>query len=206
MSCYISSNNERFYVALESAYGQVPAITSAESNSAGEADGETGSGADQRGRTRREAGHLSGCRTQIRRTTSFQIDTLMTEWTDQTAAPTQGPLFQAAMGRTPVFYTGGTVAAVTGQTEIQFTAAHGLIAGQAVTFGRNAVRGGGPEYDDGVSSTRRSQIRRTSGAASRDHDHLCRWRESLAEREHFRLSGIRRRRCSESWKARRWTR
>ena len=29
MSCYISSNNERVYVALESAYGIVPAITSA---------------------------------------------------------------------------------------------------------------------------------------------------------------------------------
>ena len=27
MSCYISSNNNRFYVALESAYGSVPAIT-----------------------------------------------------------------------------------------------------------------------------------------------------------------------------------
>ena len=27
MSCYISSNNNRFYVALESTYGQVPAIT-----------------------------------------------------------------------------------------------------------------------------------------------------------------------------------
>ncbi len=45
-----------------------------------------------------------------------------------------GRLFQAAMGATPVFYTGGTVAAVTGGTEIQFTAAHGLSAGQGVTF------------------------------------------------------------------------
>ena len=27
MACYISSNNNRFYVALESAYGSVPAIT-----------------------------------------------------------------------------------------------------------------------------------------------------------------------------------
>ena len=27
MSCYISSNNDRIYVALESAYGTVPAVT-----------------------------------------------------------------------------------------------------------------------------------------------------------------------------------
>ncbi len=33
MSCYISSNNNRIYVALESAYGVVPAITGAEPDS-----------------------------------------------------------------------------------------------------------------------------------------------------------------------------
>ena len=53
----------------------------------------------------------------------------MTEWTNQTSPPTHGPLFQAAMGGTPVIFAGGTVAAVTGQTQIQFTAAHGLSAG-----------------------------------------------------------------------------
>ena len=72
---------------------------------------------------------------RIRRPTSFQLSTLMTEWADQTTAPTQGPLFQAALGATPQLFTGGTVASVTSQTEIQFSAAHGLTPGQAITFG-----------------------------------------------------------------------
>ena len=59
----------------------------------------------------------------------------MTEWVDQTTAPTEGPLFQAALGATPALYTGGTVASVTGQTEIAFTAPHGLQPGQAITSG-----------------------------------------------------------------------
>jgi hypothetical protein len=57
----------------------------------------------------------------------------MTEW-DQIAAPSQGPLFQAAMGGTPVQFAGGTVASVTNQTQIEFTAAHGLSVGQGLTF------------------------------------------------------------------------
>ena len=38
------------------------------------------------------------------------------------------------MGGTPVIWPGGTVATLTGTTEITFTAAHNLSAGQAVTF------------------------------------------------------------------------
>jgi hypothetical protein len=59
----------------------------------------------------------------------------MTQWTEQTSPPTHGPLFEAAMGATPVIFAGGTVAAVTGQTQIQFAAAHGLIPGRAITSG-----------------------------------------------------------------------
>jgi hypothetical protein len=58
----------------------------------------------------------------------------MTAWTNQGAQPSLGPLFQAAMGGTPAFFNGGTVASVTGGTQVQFSAAHGLSAGQAVTF------------------------------------------------------------------------
>ena len=37
------------------------------------------------------------------------------------------------MGASPVIFAGGTVAAVTGQTQIQFAAAHGLTPGQAIS-------------------------------------------------------------------------
>ena len=71
---------------------------------------------------------------QIRETTTFEVDTLLTEWSNTSAAPAYGPLFQCAMGGTPVIWAGGTVASVTGGTQIAFTAAHGLSSGQAVTF------------------------------------------------------------------------
>jgi hypothetical protein len=133
MSCYISSNNNRLYVALESSYGVVPAITSQNriplvKLTAKQVPAQTSRNDKTGSRT------FVGLPNTIRKTTSFQADTLMTEWTNQSAQPSEGPLFQAAMGGTPMFYNGGTVAAVTGTTEIQFTAAHGLSAGQAVTF------------------------------------------------------------------------
>jgi hypothetical protein len=133
MACYISSNNNRVYVALESAYGTVPAVTGANRiplvKLTAKQVPETTTRRDKTG-TRTFVGLPSS----IRKKTSFELNTFMTEWTDQTAQPSHGPLFQAAMGGTPAFYNGGTVASVTGTTEIQFTAAHGLSAGQAVTF------------------------------------------------------------------------
>ena len=99
MSCYISSNNERVYVALESTYGTVPAITSAEPDSAGEADGEAGSGADRAAAIKREAGRLSGLPNTIRKTTSFQLNTFMTEWTNQTASAEPGAAVSGGDGR-----------------------------------------------------------------------------------------------------------
>ncbi len=133
MSCYISSNNERVYVALEANYGVVPAITSQNRiplvKLAAKQVPETTGRKDKTGsRT------FVGLPNTIREITTFQLSTLMTEWPDQTALPPQGPLFQGAMGGTPIFYNGGTVASVANQTEIQFTAPHGLAAGQGVTF------------------------------------------------------------------------
>ena len=133
MSCYISSNNERVYVALESSYGVVPAITSQNRiplvKLTPKQVPETTSRKDKTG-TRT----FVGLPNTIREVTNFQLNTFMTEWTDQTVQPPQGPLFQGAMGGTAMLWNGGTVAAVTNQTEIQFTAPHGLSAGQGVTF------------------------------------------------------------------------
>jgi hypothetical protein len=133
MSCYISSNNERIYVALESTYGDVPTITALNriplvKLTAKQAPEQTSRSDKTGSRT------FVGLPNTIRKRTNYSLSTLMTEWSDQTTAPSEGPLFQAALGGTPIFYNGGTVASVTGLTEIQFTAAHGLSAGQAVTF------------------------------------------------------------------------
>ena len=72
----------------------------------------------------------------------------MTEWTNQTAPPSHGPLFQAALGGTPALFSGGTVASVTGPRRFEFTAPHGLNPGQGVTFGGgDPVCGGDAECD-----------------------------------------------------------
>ena len=133
MSCYISSNNNRFYVALESAYGNVPAITGANRipgvRLAATQVSEQASRRDKTGsRT------FAGLPNRIRKKTSYQLDTFMTEWTNQTAPPSHGPLFRAAMGGVPIFFNGGTVASSNGGTGITFSAPHGLIPGQAVSY------------------------------------------------------------------------
>jgi len=133
MSCYISSNNERVYAALESNFGMVPAITSANripllKFTARQVPAQTSRKDKTGSRT------FPGLPNTIRKTTTFGVNTLMTEWTDQTTPPPYGPLFQAAMGGAPVLFNGGTVAAVTGTTGIQFSAPHGLSVGQAITF------------------------------------------------------------------------
>ena len=133
MSFYISSTNNRFYVAPEATFGVVPAITAQSRIPAVKLTAkqvlETTSRKDKTGsRT------FVGLPNTIRKTTSFQLNTYMTEWTNQAIAPSQGPLVQAAMGGTPLLYGGGTVASATGGTQIQFSSPHGLSAGQAVTF------------------------------------------------------------------------
>ena len=134
MSCYISSNNNRVYVALETSYGQAAAITGANriplvKLGARQVLEQTGRRDKTGSRT------FAGLPNRIRRRTSFHLNTFMTEWTTQTSPPSHGPLFQAAMGASPVIFAGGTVAAITGQTQIQFTAAHGLTPGQAIASG-----------------------------------------------------------------------
>ncbi len=133
MSCYVSSNNERIYCALESSYGVIPVITGADripalKLKAKQVPQQT-SRKDKTG-TRTFVGMPNG----IRETTTFEVDTLLTDWSDMTMPPAYGPLFQCAMGGTPVIWPGGTVSSVTGGTQIAFASAHGLSSGQAVTF------------------------------------------------------------------------
>jgi hypothetical protein len=132
MSCYISSNNERIYCALESSYGVIPAITG--SNRIPALKMKAKQVPEQTGRKDKTGTRtFVGMPNQIRETTTFEVDTLLTAWSNTSAPPAYGPLFQGAMGGAPVIWVGGTVASVTGGTEIAFTAAHGLSPGQAVT-------------------------------------------------------------------------
>lgn len=132
MSCYLSSNNERVYVGLESSFGTVPAITGA--NRIPLVKLGARQVAEQMGRRDKTGSRtFPGLPNHLRKKTNFQVSTFMTEWTSQTVPPSQGPLFQAAMGGSPIFFNGGTVASASG-TQITFAAPHGLVAGQGVAF------------------------------------------------------------------------
>lgn len=131
MGSYISSNANRFYTALENAYGAVGAITAANRIPAlkltAKQQQEVTSRKDKTGsRT------FAGLPTGGRRKTSFELQTYLTSWQKTAGGPAYGPLFQAAMGNTPAQFTGGTVASCTSDGKLGFAAPHGLSAGQAV--------------------------------------------------------------------------
>jgi hypothetical protein len=147
MSSYISSNANRFYTALESAYGNVSAVTSANRipalKLAVEQQLEVTTRKDKTG-SRTFPGLPAGGR----RRTSFELRTFLTSWQQAAAGPSgnapspdtlpgpaYGPLFQAALGGTPLEFAGGTAASSTAAGSLVFQAAHGLTAGQAVSCG-----------------------------------------------------------------------
>jgi len=134
MSTYISSNANRFYTALESGYGSVGSITAASRIPAVKLGIQqtviAGTRRDKTG-SRTFAGVPAG----VRRRTDFTLQTYLTSWDKATAGPGYGPLFEATMGGSPAGFGGGTVASSTAAGRLGFSAAHGLVAGQAVCSG-----------------------------------------------------------------------
>ncbi len=133
MASYISSNANRFYTALESAYGSVAAIAAGNRIPAlkltVQQQLEVTSRKDKTGsRT------FPGLPVGGRRRTNFELQTYMTSWQAAAGGPAYGPLFQAALGAAPLVFNGGMVASYSGTT-LAFAAPHGLNASQAVSSG-----------------------------------------------------------------------
>jgi hypothetical protein len=134
MASYISSNANRFYTALESAYGQVPAIAAANRIPAVKLTiRQQLEVMDRKDKTGSRT--FTGLPAGGRRQTTFELRTLLTNWQQGTSNPSYGPLFQAALGGTPAYFAGGTAASATGNARLAFAAPHGLSAGQAVSSG-----------------------------------------------------------------------
>lgn len=134
MASYISSNANRFYAGLESAYGAAPAIGAqnrfpavklAATNQLEKANRKDKTGS----RT------FVGLPPGMRRDTRFDLTTYMTSWAGPATGPAYGPLFQAALGAAPLIFGGGVAAAGSSATTLVFAAPHGLSAGQAVSYG-----------------------------------------------------------------------
>jgi hypothetical protein len=131
---YISSNANRFYTALEGAYGQVPTVTARNRIPAAKLSIkqqlEVIGRKDKTG-SRTFAGLPIGGRKQ----TSFELQTFLTNWQQSASGPSYGPLFQAALGAAPAYFAGGTAATSTGSGRLGFASPHGLEVGQAVSSG-----------------------------------------------------------------------
>ena len=100
MASYISSNANRFYTALESAYGKSGIDHGHQSDSGCQARRSGSRSRQGRDAIRRGAGHSRGCRPGARRRTAFDLQTYLTSWDKAAAGPGYGPLFEAAMGGT----------------------------------------------------------------------------------------------------------
>jgi hypothetical protein len=129
---YILSNNNRYYVAVESSYGNAAAVAAVNRIPAvkliAKQRPEKVQRKDKTG-SRTFAGNPSGLRKQ----SSFQLKSYMTNWAVQTTAPAHGPLFQACLGSAAMVFAGGTVASIPDPSKVAFTAPHGLSPGQAIT-------------------------------------------------------------------------
>ena len=151
MSSYISSNANRFYTALESAYGKVEAITAANRIPAVKLGIQqqvaTGTRRDKTG-SRTFAGVPAG----VKRRTDFDLQTYLTSWDKTTAGPGYGPLFEAAMGGSPVRYRGrnGGVEHGGGATGIRRAARADVGPGSELRR-RDPVRGGDCGCADGAA-------------------------------------------------------
>jgi hypothetical protein len=133
MSTYISSNNNRFYCGTEAAYGLVPSITTANRFSAvkltAKQELDLGTRKDKTGsRT------FSGLPGGARKKTTFDLKTYMGTWASGNSQPGYGPLIEASLGSAPLSSSGGTIASVTNNTQLTFSAPHRLVANQAVSY------------------------------------------------------------------------
>ena len=130
---YISSKANRFYTALESAFGQVAEAT------AGDRIPAVKLGIRQQMRTA-ERKDKTGSRTFVglppggRRRTQFDLRTYMTSWGDASRPPAYGPMFEACLGGAPLISSSRAAANGPGGNVLRFAAPHGLAPGQAVTF------------------------------------------------------------------------
>ncbi len=135
---YISSNANRFYTAVESAYGQVGTISAQDRIPAVKLT-------TKQELVRAERKDKSGTRTYpgtppgSRRETSFELTTYMMGWGDQTREPGYGPLFQASLGGGATMYAGGTAGSGSTGSILTFSGAHGLTPGQAISY-RGEIR------------------------------------------------------------------
>lgn len=132
MATYISSNANRFYVAIETSYAQAVPVTAANRFPAVRLQAqqvvERGKRLDKTG-TRTFLGTSKDARHQ----TLFQARTYLTSW-NGAADSGYGPLVHSALGTVSEVSSGLSVAALQSPTQIQTTTPHALSVGSAISY------------------------------------------------------------------------
>ncbi len=137
MSTYISSNANRFYVAIEPSYGQAAAVTGGNRFPAVHLHAHQSL---QAGRRMDKTGSRTylGSSSSSRRQTTFELQTYLTSWSGS-GEPSYGPLFEACLGQPAALSSGLTIASMQGMQQLQTAGAHGLSVGAGVSYG-NEIR------------------------------------------------------------------
>lgn len=132
MACYIASNDNRFYVARETGYGNAAAVTAANRFPATRVGiKETRESVRRRDKTGTRT--FQGLPDPLRRRTTFEIETYLSGRAAGNEPPPCGALVESAMGAAARVSAGGS-ASVQGLV-LTFSGQHGLNEGMAVTAG-----------------------------------------------------------------------
>lgn len=136
MSCYISSNENRFYAGPEASYGQTPVVSKANRLPAVKLNVKHSVEKPQR-KDKVGGRSFAGLPTGLRKKTEYSLRTYLTAWNDTNEQPGYGPLFRSAMGAAPRVHPGLALAETSTTNQLRFNSTHGLVAGQAVTVGND---------------------------------------------------------------------
>jgi hypothetical protein len=129
---YIWSDANRFYVAIESAYGIPAPIVASNRLVAFSFDSHQSLEVNRRRDKTGARTYLGGSATATRRS-SFEVSAHLVSW-DEITQPCFGPLVQAAMGGLPQLIQGLVISSVDG-VQIQTLAASSLTGGSAISSG-----------------------------------------------------------------------
>jgi len=134
MICHVASNDNRFYAAIESAFGNAPAVKARDRLPAVRLRAQQNV---ERVARRDKIGGRSfpGLPSGIRRYTTFELETYLTGWEGQPEEPGYGALFHAALGNAPVYSDGGVAGEGSDGRTLKFSRPHALAVHQAVVFG-----------------------------------------------------------------------
>jgi len=130
---YISSNNNRFYAALESSFGQVPAIDATDRFPAVELHAHQQLKQSQR-RDKTGTRTYLGASPLSRRATAFGLTTYLTSW-DAVNSPGYGPLLQSACGGVPSLCNPIAVASMEDALHLVTAVPHGLVTESGISQG-----------------------------------------------------------------------